>query len=300
MAPDIATKTELYVPNANNSDTDFIGFSFNGVTSESLGIMRVSEGSRYTEQMLPNFQDKTAQMPGSDYTLYWESFYNTKSWTIQIAFDSMNENQMKLFRQTFNTKNLGELSFDERPGIHWLAKVQSPPQLKYICFEEDGNRIYKGEGTITMISYYPFGMSNNITKSNIVSNNESTNKFNNDGDIPMEWIAIFQSGQLSNLRSIECQNKVNNSFTTYGKIFFNNGISITDTYLALNSKTNLLEGCSAFNTSAGTYTSTGNIYNNYITSGDFFKIPVGEFKFLPQGNNTYPTCYRLFYRTLYL
>ena len=33
------------------------------------------------------------------------------------------------------------------------------PQLKYICFGKDGERTYKGEGTLTFTAYYPFAKS---------------------------------------------------------------------------------------------------------------------------------------------
>ena len=45
---------------------DFIGFSFNGHRSESLGIVRVSDGSRYNEDLVPTAQDKTVQVPGTE------------------------------------------------------------------------------------------------------------------------------------------------------------------------------------------------------------------------------------------
>ena len=35
---------------------DFIGFSFNEHRSESLGIVRVSDGSRYNEDLVPSNQ----------------------------------------------------------------------------------------------------------------------------------------------------------------------------------------------------------------------------------------------------
>ena len=43
--------------------------------------------------------------------------------------------------------------------------------------------------------------------------------------------------------------------------------SNTDSYICINTKTNLIEGCNA------SYQSTGNLYNSYIVRGDFFKIP---------------------------
>lgn len=278
---DIITKEDLYYPNISVIDNDFIGFSFNGVSSQSLGISRVSDGSRYNEQMLPGFQDKSAQMPGSDYTLYWESFYNTKTWTIDIAFDHMTYQNMIDFRQTFHTKNLGELKFAERTymdkndnihQIHWLAKVQSPPQLKYICFDEDNKRIYKGEGTITFVAYYPFGMSDLQSETSITSS-----PISNRGDIPMDWYVVLTAARAVGLGEVEVQ--VNGS--AIGQLGFNNITMETgDNYLIINSKTNLVEGAKTYNSSTGKYTSTGNVYNKYISYGDFFQIPVGQSQFL--------------------
>jgi hypothetical protein len=33
--------------------TDYIGFTFNGIHSSQLGIVRTSEGSRFNENLLP-------------------------------------------------------------------------------------------------------------------------------------------------------------------------------------------------------------------------------------------------------
>ena len=299
---DIMTKEELYYPSAGVQSDDFIGFSFNGVSSQSLGISRVSDGSRYNEQMLPGFQDKSAQMPGSDYTLYWESFYNTRTWTLNIAFDHMIDDQMREFRRTFDTKKMGELKFAERiytdgndnvHQIHWLAKVQSPPQLKYICFDEDNERIYKGEGTITFIAYYPFGMSDLQPKRNIASSN-----ITNSGDIPMDWYVVITKARAANLSEVEVQ--VNNN--AIGQLQFSNiTMESNDNFLVINSKTNLVEGASAYNSSTGTYTATGNVYNQYISYGDFFQIPTGNSNFLIiPASTTSGYVGDLYYRYLYL
>ena len=40
-----------------------------------------------------------------------------------------------------------------------MVKTTGLPQLKYICFDEGGERIYKGEGTLNFIAYFPFAKS---------------------------------------------------------------------------------------------------------------------------------------------
>ena len=138
---------------------DFIGFSFNGYRSEDLGIVRVSDGSRYNEDLLPTAQDKTVQVPGGDGFYYFGSDYTQKPLTIPIAFDNLSEEDFSRLSRVFGTKDLGPLIFDERPYKYYMAKANKP-QLKYICFEEKGKgRVYKGEGTLTFTCYYPFARS---------------------------------------------------------------------------------------------------------------------------------------------
>ena len=74
---------------------DFLGFTFNGIHSSELGIMRVSDGSRYTENLLPTIQDKTTQIPGGDGTFYQGSFYTQKQISFPIVFDELTEEQLR-------------------------------------------------------------------------------------------------------------------------------------------------------------------------------------------------------------
>lgn len=167
---------------------DFYGFSFNGHHSSEMGFIRTSDGNRYNENIGPNFQDKTIQIPGADGTYFFNSFYNQKPFTINIAFDHMTEEQLRTLRQVFNCKDVGPLIFDEWPYKAYTVKLQSPVQLKYICFDEpvrtsstwihnnvlapsssddetgrppaqSTQRIYKGEGTIQFIAYQPYAHS---------------------------------------------------------------------------------------------------------------------------------------------
>ena len=91
---------------------DFCGFQWNGKHSSDLNIVRVSEGSRYSENLLPNFQDTNSQMAGSDGTLYWESFYTNKSWTINIAFDNLSETNVRSASECTTTSLNVTKSFD--------------------------------------------------------------------------------------------------------------------------------------------------------------------------------------------
>lgn len=274
---------------------DFFGFQFNGVHTSDLNIVRVSDGSRYSENLSPVFQDKTAQVLGSDGTLYWESFDTNKVWTIQVAFDELSEMQYRRLRQVFNGKTMGELIFDELPFKAYTAKVQSSPQFKTICFDTpDGARVYKGEGTINFIAYYPYAKS--VHKFlNEFNDEEYDNKAQwaaasgmkptrasydgtgttinlyNAGDLETDWQAFYiinSSG--SALTSISLNGGVD------GQMVFSS-ISqkkTNDAYIRINSRTNLIEGCDS------SKIPTGSLYNEFLVAGDFFKIPLGESTFV--------------------
>ena len=271
---------------------DFIGFSFNEHRSESLGIVRVSDGSRYNEDLVPTTQDKTVQVPGGDGFYYFGSDYTQKPFTIPIAFDGLTEKQFRELQQVFGTKELGKLVFDERPYKYYMVK-SSKPQLKYICFGKDGERIYKGEGTLSFTAYYPFAKSifkflNEYNDKNkdewkeasgmkaekgtydTVSDNGSISVYNA-GDLETDFILKFDlpvdNTSISDI-------KITLSKENVGKVeaFLDlKGFSKknTDTGFQINTKTNLIEGFNAEGL-------TGTLYNENITQGDFFKIPPRE------------------------
>ena len=65
---------------------DYIGFSYNGIHSSDLGIVRTSNGSRFDENLLPTMQDKTVQVPGGDGTYYFGSYFTQRQIPVSFAF----------------------------------------------------------------------------------------------------------------------------------------------------------------------------------------------------------------------
>ena len=166
---------------------DFLGFSFDGIHSSRLGITRVSDGDRYNESLVPEIEDKIIPVPGENGSYFFGSLYRTKPITVQIAFDSLTESQFRQLRKLLAIKKPCKLIFDERPYKVYTAKISAPPQLNYICFDEEQyfwedhselennggyipksidhklytgrtQRIYKGEGTIEFECIYPYAV----------------------------------------------------------------------------------------------------------------------------------------------
>jgi len=151
---------------------DFTGITYRGRHSSEFGIVRVSNGSRYQESLLPTSEDSTTNIPGGDGDYYFGSSYRPKVFNLNFAFDNISELQLRQIRNWLSNRNykgedeLSDLIFDETPYKRYVAKVTGEPQVNYICFNswnestQREDRVYKGEGTVSLTSYFPFAFNN--------------------------------------------------------------------------------------------------------------------------------------------
>ena len=116
----------------------------------------------------------------------------------------------------------------------------------------------------------------------------------NPGDLETDFKAYYQFTDNSlELNSIY----ISSSALTLGQLNFSGDITKkgNDVYLKIDSETELLEGCDE------NKEPTGNLYNEYITTGEFFKIPIiddnntSNSQFVTDGAN----CVELDYNYLY-
>jgi hypothetical protein len=281
---------------------DFIGFTYNGIHSSTLGIIRTSSGDRYNEVLLPTMQDTTIQVPGGDGTYYFGSYYAQKPFTVNFAFDELTETQLRVLRQTFADQKVHDLIFDELPYKVYSAKVTPAPTIKYICFNDgQGARIYKGEGTLSFVAYSPLARSrykflSDYTAANIPewSDGADTEYYKNldewsaasgmsatgagydtfssaslcavinPGDVPVDFLLMFPKDSTN--IGLQKNGSIVNS------ISLNIPDSIVENWLLYDSAKHLLSGVTDTNYTAGNFVSDGNTYNRYITNGDFFQI----------------------------
>ena len=145
-------------------NTDFIGFTFNGCHSSEFNIYSVSDGSRYQDNLVPNPIDYTEQVPGGVGQYYFGSDMDIKEFPLSIAYDNLSELQVRELRNWLAPDTVGELSCDERPYKTYTAKISTSPSLSFICFDKYNSntgkkeRVYKGEGSINFVCYYPLGV----------------------------------------------------------------------------------------------------------------------------------------------
>lgn len=289
---------------------DFIGFTFNGVHSSDMGIIRTSNGSRFNENLLPASTDKTVQIPGGDGTYYFGSNYTQRQIPISIATDELTETQFRQLKQWLGDKQIHPLVFDEAPYKTYMVKTSSIPTLKFICFDNitknNGeivvNRVYKGEGSLQFIAYFPFARCTKKYLSEYTDSNKeewasasgllttqgdydgtgAEINLYNPGDVETDFFAYYARTSLKRLTKIYINSNILN-------FDFSNNDNVIDTYIRINSKANLIEGCDE------NFKPTGTLYNKFITSGDFFKIPTGENQLLSVGAN----CVKIEYDYLY-
>ena len=279
---------------------DYIGFTYNGVHSSELGVYRISDGSRYDETLLPEFTNKVIDKNGADGSLFFDSYYTQKSFSLNLAFDHITETLKRKILQTFSKKGVNTLIFDEQPYKYYSVVLAAPPSFKFLVFEEPGEaRVYKGECAISLIAYYPYAKS---FYKQLNDYNDSLDIYQNKN----EWAAATGMkdsldgydtftrmsdtvirAKLYNCGDVEANCVISLGGMSDGKPYIGTGtinfilnnttvLSLhkiqrqgSDDEVRINMSNQLIEGYKNGK-------KTGNIYNQYKVSGNFFTIPSGE------------------------
>ena len=276
---------------------DYLGFTYNGVHSSELGIVRTSNGSRFEENLLPTMQDKTVQIPGGDGTYYFGSFYTQKPLTIPFAFDGLTEDKLEQLRAHFGDKKIHDLIFDERPYKAYGAKVTGTATLKYIPFNEgkERERIYKGEGSITFTCYNPYAICKkkylsdytgcaNLSEWQAASGlrEQGENDILLNGQIKLYNPGVKESDFVLTLSTEGAKGYEISLGADRGMLLdWSESGDLIPQYFIIDSKNNLITGANMLKEtgnpdSEGKIVANDVIYNEYMTEGDFFKIPLGE------------------------
>lgn len=137
---------------------DYTDFRFGNYYTKDLHLVVVSSSDRYTKNLLPEPTDYTEEVPGGDGTYYFGQLYKDREIDCNVAFDSISEKDFRKISQIFSTDKPQDLVFDELPYKTYKAKLKSKPEFNYICFrdKDTGERVYKGEGTLNFICYFPY------------------------------------------------------------------------------------------------------------------------------------------------
>ena len=274
---------------------DLTGFKFGDYHSSQFGLIRVSNGSRYNEYLLPTLKNTTTDVPGMEGMLYFGTQKTTRSFQVDMAFDSLTEEDIRDIREWLTGAH--SLIFDERPYIQYMCILNSAPQLKYLTFEENGERIYKGELSVNFVSYLPYGYSIDGKKfiddfldenfeewsnaSHLAYKNfyegetlRTYDKFEgnnvyvyNGGDVEADYVltCYFSEGATAKIS----MNDVSYEFSLRAK-----SANSTHLELSVNSKLQYAR-CRDVNIANGVITGISD-YEIMLPSTEMFKIPVGQ------------------------
>ena len=274
---------------------DLTGFKFGDYHSSQFGLIRVSNGSRYNEYLLPTLKNTTTDVPGMEGTLYFGTQKTTRSFQVDMAFDSLTEEDIRDIREWLTGAH--SLIFDERPYIQYMCILNSAPQLKYLTFEENGERIYKGELSVNFVSYLPYGYSIDGKKfiddfldenfeewsnaSHLAYKNfyegetlRTYDKFEgnnvyvyNGGDVEADYVLTFYFSEGATAKI--SMNDVSYEFSLRAK-----SANSTHLELSVNSKLQYAR-CRDVNIANGVITGISD-YEIMLPSTEMFKIPVGQ------------------------
>lgn len=138
---------------------DFTGFTFNGIHSSEFNILRVSNGNRYQDVLIPDFSIESGDIPGGDGEYYFGSNFKRRTFETDIAYDNISEiGKRRIKKWLHPDDNLHELIFDERPYVKYFARLNKLLTVKELCFDTEKGRIYRGDGTIEFVIFFPFGV----------------------------------------------------------------------------------------------------------------------------------------------
>lgn len=165
------------------ANTEFIDFSYGGQKASDFHLYRVSDGSRYNDNLIPTLTDKTAETPGADGMYFFNTCYKQRQFSINFAYDALTATDLRNIRNWLNGKEVKALIFDEKPDRQYFAKVTGSPSFKYIAFDqpvelgessnttasgtdasEETQVIMKGEGSVQFTCYDPYAYSITTTE----------------------------------------------------------------------------------------------------------------------------------------
>lgn len=299
---------------------DYVAFTYGDQYSADLNLYRVSSGSRYELNLLPSLEEIVENVPGGDGQYYFGTNYRGSTFTLNLAFDRVTEEDIRGIRAMFNGREVKPLIFDELPYKIYYAKV-TRSTLSFIPFlEENDVRVYKGDGVVQFVLFSPYAQSRFKWLEDYNGDN-IPEWLTNTGNL-MQWLEgskiipkgnhdvfsggkylIYNGGDIETFFQLEIPFVENSIGTSGGSPYFSIATTSpahilktgkidkrgTDAKIRIDTKTNVIEGLSA----AGH--PTGQLYNDLITEGFFFKLPLGEGELTVTGGTPSSLVYHFWY-----
>jgi hypothetical protein len=75
-----------------------------------------------------------------------------------------------------------------------MVKCAAPPSLRYICFDKDETKIYKGEGSVQLVTFCPFGLG---TQNSKIKYNSKGCVLGNNGELEADIQLIYKISDIT-------------------------------------------------------------------------------------------------------
>ena len=135
------------------SKESFLDLKFNNHWVSEYGLVVVSDGSRYSETLFPDFTHTTATVPGKEGTVYWGTTLSGRTIIKKLVTDGMTSRQYAAFKNNFKPGTYAELRFGESAYKYTYAYINENSTFTFIPFETSisvsevtyPDILYKGE-----------------------------------------------------------------------------------------------------------------------------------------------------------
>lgn len=282
-----------------------------------MGLYKVSDSNRQNDTLVPTLKHITVEVPGGDGTYWFGSQYTQKPIQVRFAYDNLTEDNLHTLRWLFDGKKHLHVIFDEYPYKYYDMVVSAAPQFDYVPFTEDRliggietpRRIFKGEGSVQLVSYFPYAIGVEGIKSwdnfdpappNIEELRGTVNYFDenvsgsydldtyipingcfylwNAGDMPTNFLLTLDASLASNITQIDLRREDPNEGSVFIQTLFqkSNSAPAFTKAITFDTRLHLI------------YDDQGNFYNQYFPIENFRQIPVGGvYSIYLNGTDTY-------------
>lgn len=145
----------------------FISFSFGGKWIEDFNLIATISGDRWQRDGYADIKNNTTTYDNLDGQQYWSTHYGTQTFEFRLSTDGIDHRMLDEFLYWFHAGEARELILAEHPNRAVLARVQEPPALSLVPFEQDvqvqvssmtyntKTTLFKGDITLRLITDQP-------------------------------------------------------------------------------------------------------------------------------------------------
>ena len=144
-------KGELRLPFMNRS---FISFSFGGKNIEDFNLIATIDNNRLNRSGSAEFEDLVDQYNIVDGQFYWGTHFKPNKISFKLATDGMSQKQLDEFKHWFAGGKTRELILAEHPNRAILARINTPPDITMLPFEEKIDVLVSGQTYYTSTTKY--------------------------------------------------------------------------------------------------------------------------------------------------